>query len=90
MEGACYRQKMKKICKRCLLREYDEREYREKLGRLLELIGESEKTEEEVYHQRLGCCKECQKLVTGTCLVCGCYVELRAAAKSGHCPDHRW
>lgn len=81
---------MKKICKRCLLQEYDEREYKEKLGRLLDLMEESEKVQETVYQQRLECCKECEKLVTGTCLVCGCFVELRAAAKSGRCPNHYW
>lgn len=81
---------MKKICKRCLLREYDGQEYRDKIERLINLMEESEKAEETLYQERLNQCKTCEKLVAGTCLVCGCYVELRAAAKSGRCPDHYW
>lgn len=82
--------KMKKICKRCLLYEYDEQAYRDKLERLISLMEESEKAEEALYQERLKRCKSCEKLVTGTCLVCGCYVELRAAAKGGRCPNHCW
>lgn len=81
---------MTKICKRCLLREYNEQEYRDKLERVINLMEESEKAEETLYQERLAQCKTCEKLVTGTCMVCGCYVELRAAAKEGRCPNHCW
>lgn len=81
---------MTKLCKRCLLREYSEQEYRDKLERLITLMDESEKAEEALYQERLAQCKTCEKLVTGTCMVCGCFVELRAAAKDGRCPNHRW
>lgn len=26
----------------------------------------------------------------GTCGACGCYVELRATARAGHCPHKKW
>lgn len=81
---------MTRICKKCLLREYDEQEYRDKLERLIDLMEESEKAEETLYQERLIRCKICEKLATGTCLACGCYVELRAAAKGGRCPNHYW
>ena len=29
---------------------------------------------------RLSVCQDCEKLNAGTCMACGCYVELRAAA----------
>lgn len=61
---------------------------------MLELINEkinklspAEKASDELYKKRLGICKECDSLLSGTCLKCGCYVELRAAFKQQHCPD---
>ncbi|MBR2950689.1 MAG: hypothetical protein IKC46_12660 [Lachnospiraceae bacterium] len=38
-----------------------------------------------VYEQRLAVCKECDYLEVGTCLACGCYVELRAAVNKNKC-----
>ena len=35
-------------------------------------------------------CKECDKLNAGTCLSCGCYVEIRAAMKQSKCPNRKW
>ena len=45
---------------------------------------------DEEYERRLAICKECEKLNEGTCLACGCYVELRAAAKAAHCSHRKW
>ena len=45
---------------------------------------------EEVYENRLKICKECDDLVAGTCLKCGCYVELRAAVTRNKCPAKMW
>lgn len=77
-------------CKRCLLREYDETDYREKIERVLKLMSEKEKVPAELYEKRLQVCGQCEKLVQGTCLSCGCYVELRAAGKMGSCPYRYW
>ena len=80
----------KRICKRCLLREYDEKDYKEKIERVLKLMKEKEKVPGELYEKRLQVCGQCEKLAQGTCLSCGCYVELRAAARTGSCPCQYW
>ena len=80
----------KRICKRCLLREYDEKDYKEKIERVLKLMKEKEKVPGELYEKRLLVCGQCEKLAQGTCLSCGCYVELRAAARTGSCPCQYW
>lgn len=79
-----------RVCKRCLLREFDEAEYREKLERYIVGLDSDVKAAEPLYEKRLSVCKECEKLSEGTCLACGCYVELRAAVKTGRCPHKKW
>ena len=41
---------------------------------------------------RLARCLQCDDLLDGTCRLCGCYVEVRAAKKTMHCPavPDRW
>ena len=60
------------------------------LQRLIEeriaLLSEDEKAEEDVRKMRLSLCRECDFLMNGTCGLCGCYVELRAAKKRMACP----
>lgn len=53
-------------------------------------IKQTDRVTEEVYESRLAICKECDLLNAGTCGACGCYVELRAAAKVGKCPHKLW
>ncbi len=77
-------------CIRCLLQDYDEETYISKLLRVIRLMKPQEKASEEVTAARLAVCKECEKLEMGTCLACGCYVELRSAQKNGRCPYRKW
>lgn len=53
-------------------------------------IHKEEQVDEDCYESRLSICKSCDLLNAGTCGACGCYVELRAAAKAGHCPYKKW
>lgn len=53
-------------------------------------IKKEDATEGETYEKRLSICKSCDFLNAGTCLKCGCYVELRAAGKNSHCPAKKW
>jgi hypothetical protein len=80
---------MKKICKKCLLREMAEED-----SKMIETYKAAIKKEDQVsdaeYERRLSLCKECDFLQSGTCGACGCYVELRAAAKAGRCPYRKW
>ena len=45
-----------------------------------------EKTDEATYAARLNICRTCDDLHSGTCALCGCYVEARAAKKRQGCP----
>ena len=59
----------------------------------IEKLSEKEKAPQELYEKRLSECKECDNLISGVCMKCGCYVEFRAAFKKRNCPnvkDRRW
>lgn len=80
---------MAQICKKCLLRELAEADAK-MIENYKTAIKEHDRAEEEVYEKRLQICKECELLNAGTCGACGCYVELRALAKTGKCPHKKW
>lgn len=78
------------LCKRCLLREAFPADYEKYVARLLSRVPDAQKTEETVYQARLAQCRECDQLSNGTCMGCGCLVELRAAYKKEKCPFKKW
>ena len=80
----------KRFCRRCLLKEYDEKAYKETIEEYILRMGTSMRIDDDGYQKRREICKECDKLIQGTCQACGCYVELRAAAKTGSCPKKKW
>ena len=55
-------------------------------------LDESVRTPEDAYRARLAICEGCEQLLSGTCRLCGCYVETRAAKKGQNCPmvPARW
>lgn len=75
-----------RFCKKCLVRELEEGELYLTIRDYIAGLDESIKTPSDMYEERLACCKECEKLLSGTCAVCGCYVEMRAAVKRNACP----
>ena len=77
-------------CLKCLLRERDEEAYMRQLHHYIELLDADVRTAQAIYEKRLEACKACAYLEAGTCLACGCYVELRAAVKKNKCPYKRW
>lgn len=83
-------QKEIRICRRCLLRDLAERDSIEMLEKYKNAIRREDRTAESAYESRLAVCRECDRLNAGTCLSCGCYVELRAASKEAHCPKKKW
>ena len=83
-------QNNQRVCKKCLLRDFDQAAYKEKLEKLLVLMDQDVKAGNVLCEKRLSICTECDKLLEGTCIGCGCYVELRAAVKSNHCPYKKW
>ena len=55
-------------------------------------LDESVRVSDADYQARLAICRECPELMNGTCRLCGCYVETRAAKKGQKCPmvPARW
>lgn len=80
---------MANICKKCLLREMAEADVA-MIAKYREAIKKEDRVSEEAYEARLLVCKSCEFLNAGTCGACGCYVELRASAKTGRCPYKKW
>ena len=76
----------KSECRRCLLLQSGIEDVYKEVQRCVAKIRPEEKTGESDYAERLRICSECDFLVSGTCLKCGCYAELRAAYKNNHCP----
>ena len=77
-------------CKRCLLREAFPADYEKYVAGLLLKIPENVKTPEAMYQRRLSICSACDQLQNGTCMGCGCLVELRAAYAREKCPFKKW
>lgn len=80
---------MRQVCKKCLLREMAE-EDRKMIEKYKAAIKKADQVSDAEYEHRLLVCKGCDYLNEGICGACGCYVELRAAAKAAHCPYKKW
>ena len=74
-------------CKRCLLLERAREELYQSIQAHLQRIPAKQRAGEELYQKRLALCKECEELISGTCIKCGCYVEFRAAFLNQKCPN---
>ena len=81
---------MPKPCTRCLLKDYSKEVYEKLIVEGLKALPPEDLTTENVTSGRLEVCKTCEKINQGTCLACGCYVEIRAALKAGKCPYKKW
>ncbi len=80
-----------KICKRCHL-EAEERKARAGLSAYVARMEADIRAEEQLYSRRLALCRSCEKQVNDLCMVCGCFIEVRAAVKEQYCPmpERRW
>lgn len=76
---------------RCLLAEYWP-DLHQSVAAYVSLLAPEQKAPDGVYQARLNTCTACEHLRNGTCALCGCYVEARAAKRALACPDvpHRW
>ena len=79
---------MENFCKKCLLLEAGEKASFQGVKDYLDTLDSSLKVSKDVYYKRLSFCKECDNLISGMCIKCGCYCELRAALKSKACADY--
>lgn len=77
---------------RCLLAEAGEADMARVIAEYVASLDESVRTPEDAYSARLAICEGCDQLLNGTCRLCGCYVETRAAKKGQNCPmvPARW
>ena len=64
-----------------------EKELHEIIRDRISAMPEEQRADGETVDARLAICKACDHLMSGTCALCGCYVELRAAKRGQRCPD---
>ncbi|MCR4556577.1 MAG: DUF6171 family protein [Saccharofermentans sp.] len=81
---------MPKICTRCLLKDFSREQYEKIIVEGIKALPQGELVSDDVVSGRLKICRECAKINQGTCLACGCYVEIRACLKKGKCPYRKW
>lgn len=74
-------------CKKCLLLEAGEEKSYETVKDYIDNLDDELKVSNDVYNFRLSCCKKCDYLISGMCLKCGCYAEIRAILKDKDCPN---
>lgn len=74
---------------RCLLKDAGEKELAENIKEYIGALNEEIKADKDLYEHRLDICKKCDYLLNGTCRKCGCYVEMRAAVVTNHCPSEK-
>ncbi len=74
-------------CKKCLLYESAEGDILNDIKEKIAKLPENDRVSEAEYQNRLEFCKNCDNLISGVCMKCGCYVEFRAAFKKQKCPD---
>ena len=79
-----------KPCRKCLLSEMKDSDLMEVIRKGVDGISMQDRADEKDYGKRLNLCRSCDNLISGTCLSCGCYVEIRAAIKTGRCPLKKW
>lgn len=78
---------------RCLLREdADQQPLYRVVAEVVAALPEEQRLDGDAYAARLAACKACAHLLSGTCALCGCYVEVRCAKRRMACPDvpPRW
>lgn len=77
------------LCRRCLLRDLAEANMDE-VVHFYERLSPQYRVSQAEYEARLTRCRQCSYLQTGTCMQCGCYVEVRAAQQKTKCPLRYW
>lgn len=84
---------MESACKRCLLLEAGERQSYKTVSDYIASLDAQLKVSDRVYNSRLEQCRQCSFLISGMCLKCGCYAEVRAVLKAKSCAnadDRKW
>lgn len=74
----------------CLLRDLQGKQGIDFVKKYTDILRKEDKADAVLYENRLKVCKGCNYLSEALCQACGCYVELRAAAKVSRCPYKKW
>ncbi|MBR3149835.1 MAG: hypothetical protein IKF64_06670 [Eubacterium sp.] len=80
-------------CKKCLLLEAGESVTYGEIMQYVSTLDKADLADGGEYERRISICKNCDNLISGMCLKCGCYVEVRARLADSACPDadnKRW
>ncbi len=81
---------MKTVCKACQYTSAIHKETIEKELLRLKSLSVS-LADDALSEERLKICSDCKYLdISGTCMMCGCYVMLRAALSDNKCPKKYW
>ncbi|MBE5807140.1 MAG: hypothetical protein E7317_02245 [Clostridiales bacterium] len=80
----------RKPCRCMLAKVPDGAALRAQIDAWIAALPAEQRADEAEAARRLGICRECRWLRDGTCGLCGCYVELRAAKRAQRCPEGRW
>lgn len=78
---------MNNSCKKCLLLEAGESVTYDEIMQYVNSLDKKLLANKEAFEKRISRCKDCDNLISGMCLKCGCYVEVRARLKDSDCPD---
>ena len=77
-----------RVCHMCLLRDDDtQTALHQIVSDYIDSLPADMRCNAIVYEQRLTVCRNCEQLRNGTCRLCGCYVEARAAKRKMGCPQ---
>ena len=77
-------------CKKCLLLEAGEEAAFKTVSDYLSTVDPALLADDDTRLSRLEICKNCEDLISGMCLKCGCYVEIRASLKDKACSYNKW
>lgn len=78
------------LCRRCLEKDVNAQELRAYLDSYVRELPEDIRADADTYRARLTLCEGCPRRVGFTCVMCGCYVQTRAAKRVQRCPEKRW
>lgn len=77
---------MDDTCPSCVARHANEGSYDEYVKAYLNSLPDEIKTPEKEYARRLDICSSCNEYISKVCVLCGCFVEIRAAKRIMYCP----
>ncbi len=74
------------LCRKCLQDTIEESGLREYLDSYAASLPMEIRAPEAEYTKRLSLCEDCSHRIRFTCVLCGCYIQARAAKKNQKCP----